>query len=100
MSRAHEIRDLMEAGLTQRAIGRSLGISGPAVSQAIAKVPELRALRTKRSQGEKERLAAYRSELRQTLTQVRRLAIDINRSIRVLDEELQSVEIDRLIGLR
>lgn len=98
--RTHRIGELMTAGMTQRAIGRTLGISGPAVAQRIARSPELRRLRTQHTTGEKARLSAYRSELQQTHQAVQRLVREIKRSIVALDEELEAVEIDRLLGLR
>jgi hypothetical protein len=97
-----QIRELMitNPALSQVAIGRRIGISGPAVNQAINRNPELRELRTSRSATETQRLIAYRSQLQNVLLEVRRLAVRINRSIRTLDEELQSIEVDHLNGLR
>lgn len=94
------IAEGLSAGLSQRAVGRQLGISGPAISQRVARSPDLRRLRTATSAKEKERLAAYRSELAQVLVEVRHLAIDIAKSIRVLDEELDSIRVDTILGLR
>jgi predicted transcriptional regulator len=100
MSRAHEIRDLMEAGLSQRAIGRSLGVSGPAINQWIRKTPELRLLRSQRTRGELKRLRAYKLELQQVERELKRLARLVRASVHAITEELQSAEIDAILGLR
>jgi hypothetical protein len=98
--RDHKISEMMQAGHSQRAIGQALGISGPAVAQRIARSPELRRLRTQCTNSEHQRLRAYRSELSQTYDAVRRLGLDIKGSIAALDEELEAIEIDRILGLR
>jgi predicted transcriptional regulator len=90
----------LRSGLSQRAIAAQLGISGPAVSQRVSRNPDLRAIRTRNSRREQERLTAYRSELRQTLRQVNRLGRDIERSIVRISEELEASQIDELLGLR
>jgi predicted transcriptional regulator len=99
-ARARQIKELLTAGLTQRAIARHIGVSAPRVSQIVGNDPELRRIRTATSMGERERLASYRSELSQVLREVRQIAVQIKRSIKALDEELESAGIDAILGLR
>ena len=98
--RNHRISELMKTGLSQREIGRELGISGPAVAQRISRSPELRRLRTQCSRSEQQRLRAYQTELRQTQVAVQRLDREIKRTLETLDQELLSIEVDHVLGFR
>lgn len=97
--RTHRIAEMLEAGMSHQAIGSALGVSGPAVSQWIARTPSLRRLRSVRAATERERLKAYRSELEQTYRQVMALAQAMRRSMKAINEEIESHELDELLGL-
>lgn len=99
-SRDHQIADGLTNGLSQRQIARQLGVTGPAIAQRIARAPELRRLRTATSGSEHQKLLAYRLELDQTLRATRILAHEIRRSLKALDEELQSYQVDEILELR
>ena len=86
--RNHRIAEGLHAGLTQVEIGRTVGISGPAVCQAINRNPELRRLRASMTPTEMARVHALRMELRE-------LQRDIRRELRHLEDEVLAYEVDR-----
>lgn len=98
--RTHRIAEMLEAGMSHQAIGSALGVSGPAVTQWIARTPRLRRLRTVRAAGEPEKLKAYRTELEQTYRQVMALAQAMRRAMKAINEEIESHELDELLRLR
>lgn len=98
--RHHQIREMLEAGYSQRAIAVALGLSAPRVSQLVGRSPELRRIRTATSRSHRELLQSYRSELLQVATELRGLTLQVRRSIRALNEELDSVMTDTILGLR
>lgn len=98
--RTHRIAEMLEAGMSHQAIGHALGVSGPAVTQWIARTPSLRRLRSVRAVTEREKLKAYRSELEQTYRQVMALARSMRRAMKAVSEEIESQELDELLRLR
>lgn len=85
--RCHLIVDGIQRGLTIREIAQQAGVSGPAISQWIARTPELRRLRPARPSAV-TRIKALQAELRA-------IQVDARREIRRLDDELLSYTIDR-----
>ena len=93
------IATMLAEGRTRREIGEALGVSAPRISQLIGDNPELLAWRRGPS-SLAERLYEHRCDLARLRRLTLELAHSIRSELRALDEELQSYEVDRVLGLR
>lgn len=96
--REHRIAELLRLGYTHRQIGEALGITGSAVTQHVGRSPMLR--RLTRSRSGQAKLGALRRELATLIDELRLMQRDAKQALRELDEELDSIALDRDLGLR
>ncbi len=98
IAQASRVAELLDAGYSQREMGRLLGVSGPRIAEIKKQLPELREYL-----GEPaplDRLRSHRDQLWNLRRQALELAATIRRDLHELDEEVAAAEIDRLLGLR
>jgi hypothetical protein len=98
IAQANRVAELLAAGYTVRAIARELNLTSPRISQIKRALPELQAfIRTKPVE---TRLEWRRDELVSLRREALALARKIGQDLRELQEELEAVETDRILGLR
>ena len=98
--RAMQIGALLRQGMGVSQIARSLGISSPAVSDHIARWPELRALRRRHAPTEHRQLTVLRQELVDIQKECRSIQRYVAHCIADLDDELSGIAVDIELGLR
>ncbi len=98
VEQAQKVAELLDAGYSNRRIAERLGVSGPRVSQIRQQLPTLEPY-LGRAQP-LERLRSHREQLWDLRRQALTLASTVRRDLRELEEELDAVAIDQLLGLR
>lgn len=98
ITQARRVAELLDAGKDYRHISRELGVSRARVSQIRARLRELAPYLGRPDP--LDRLRGRRDQLWRLRVQVLELATTIRRDLRALDEELESGEVDRILGLR
>lgn len=98
IAQASRVAELLDAGYSNRKIALDLGVSNPRVSQIRSVLPQL-APYLGHAQP-LDRLRGHREQLWSLRRQVLGLAAVIRDDLRELDEELEAVTVDRLLGLR
>lgn len=94
------IAEYIRQGWSRRRIAESEGCSPPAISQFIRATPTLRLLNHHRGQTDRERLYALRLDLVAVSAEADRVRRLTRQAIRELDDELLSLDVDHLNGLR
>ena len=98
VNQARRVSELLDEGYTNRRIAEILGVSSPRISQIRQQLPQLEGYLG--APAPTERLRGHREQLRNLRREALNLARQIAADIRTLDEELESAEIDQLLGLR
>lgn len=98
VSQAARVAELLEQGWTNRRIAEAMGVSPVRVTQIRGLLPELEPYLA--PPAPLDRLRVHREQLWSLRRQVLALALAIRRELRELDEEIQSADVDRLLGLR
>ena len=98
LEQASTVAELLDAGYSNRRIAEQLGVSAPRVSQIRQTLPELEPYLG--HPAPMERLKSHRDQLRDLRRDALRLAATVRGDLRELEEELESANIDHLLGLR
>lgn len=98
LAQAARVAELLDAGYTNRQIADEMHVSAPRIAQIKQILPDLRPYI-----GEPtplDRLRSHREQLWQLRKHALELAATIREDLRELDEEIQSAEVDYLVGVR
>jgi transposase-like protein len=98
IEQATRVAELLDAGYSLAGVAKELGVSRPRISQIRRTLPHLQA-----SLGDHTptaRLRRHRAHLVALRNEALALAGAIRRDLREVNEELQSAEVDAILGLR
>jgi len=98
LEQAWTVAELLDAGYSNRRIAEQLGVSPPRVSQIRHALPGLQPYLG--HPAPMDRLKSHRDQLRALRRDALRLAATVRDDLRQLEEELESANIDQLLGLR